>query len=109
MKPAYAEYSFTFKALSDSTRLQILDILSCGELCACDILETFQITQPTLSYHMKILVDSSLVKARKESTWVLYSLNKVKVDETIAFFTSVTQLKDQCICNDTKNGFVKLL
>ena len=101
-KPAYVEYAFTFKALSDPTRLQILDILSCGELCACYILETFQITQPTLSYHMKILVDSSLVKARKESTWVFYSLNSEKVNASITFFTRITQTKEQCICKNDK-------
>ena len=76
MKPSYADHALVFKALSDPTRLQILDMLSCGELCACDILEAFRITQPTLSYHMKILVDSGLVSAKKEGVWMNYCQQK---------------------------------
>ncbi len=68
------------RALSDSTRLEILKMLDDGEKCACKILEKFSITQPTLSYHMKILTDSGLVRTRKESKWINYSLNKKKMD-----------------------------
>ncbi len=63
------------KAMADETRLQILEMLSNEELCACHILEEFNITQPTLSYHMKILVDSGLVDSRKDGTWTRYSIN----------------------------------
>ena len=45
------------KALSDTNRLEIVQMLSDGEKCGCKILDKFNITQPTLSYHMKILVD----------------------------------------------------
>lgn len=48
----YKELATYLKVLSDSSRLEILDLLSCGELCACDLLEHFQFSQPTLSYHM---------------------------------------------------------
>ena len=63
------------KALSDSNRLQIVQILSDGERCGCQLLEQFQITQPTLSHHMKILCECGLVSARKEGKWQHYSLN----------------------------------
>ncbi len=53
-------------------------MLSCGELCACEILEKFSITQPTLSHHMKILCDCGLVNGRKEGKWMHYSLNGEK-------------------------------
>ena len=53
----HVDYAPVFKALGDTTRLKIIEMLSCGELCACDFLECFEITQPTLSYHMKILTD----------------------------------------------------
>ena len=76
MKPSYAEHALIFKALSDPTRLQILDMLSCGELCACDILEAFQITQPTLSYHMKILVESGIVQATPVGKWTHYHISE---------------------------------
>ncbi len=75
MKLGYAESSLIFKALSDETRLRTLQMLSSGELCACEILESFHITQPTLSYHMNILCDAGLVYARRDGAWVKYSLN----------------------------------
>ena len=63
------------KVLSDSNRLQIIQMLADGEKCGCQLLEKFEITQPTLSHHMKILCECSLVKARKEGKWSFYSLN----------------------------------
>ena len=70
-----------FKALADETRVRIVDILSCGELCACDILYYFNISQPTLSHHLNVLVESGLVIARPEGKWTHYSLDV----ETFAF------------------------
>lgn len=63
------------KALGDSNRLQIIQMLSDGEKCGCKLLEAFNITQPTLSHHMKILTECGLVNARKEGKWQHYSLN----------------------------------
>ena len=54
------------KALSDTKRLEIVQMLSDGEKCGCKILDKFNITQPTLSHHMKILVDCGLVNDCKE-------------------------------------------
>lgn len=51
----YDEMSVMLKALADPKRLKIIDILSCGSLCACDILDHFDFTQPTLSHHIKVL------------------------------------------------------
>lgn len=99
MKPSYVEHALVFKALSDPTRLQILDMLSCGELCACDILEAFQITQPTLSYHMKILVDSGLVSAKKEGVWMNYRQQKERIEAMFDFLTEITQATGSCICH----------
>lgn len=63
------------KALSDANRLEIVQMLSDGEKCGCKLLEKFEITQPTLSHHMKILVECGLVNDRKEGKWHHYSLN----------------------------------
>jgi len=63
------------KALGDSNRLQIVRMLSDGEKCGCKLLEAFDITQPTLSHHMKILCDCGLINDRKEGKWHHYSLN----------------------------------
>ena len=63
------------RALGDSNRLQIMEMLSDGEKCACKLLEKFEITQPTLSHHMRILVECGLVDVRKEGRWSHYTLN----------------------------------
>ena len=63
------------KALSDSNRLEIVQMLSEGEKCGCRLLERFEITQPTRSHHMKILVEYGMVNDRKEGKWHYYSLN----------------------------------
>lgn len=65
-----------FKAFCDENRLQILELLRGGEKCACRLLEEMQITQPTLSHHMKILCDSGVVAGRKEGKWMYYSVSE---------------------------------
>lgn len=75
----HAEYVLIFKALADETRLKIVEMVADGELCACKILEQFDITQPTLSYHMKILCDSGLVNARRDGAWIRYTVNAEKL------------------------------
>ena len=64
-----------FKALGDENRIQILKMLLTGEKCACRLLDKLNITQPTLSHHMKILCDVQIVKGRKVGKWTYYSLN----------------------------------
>ncbi|MDY4794137.1 MAG: metalloregulator ArsR/SmtB family transcription factor [Pararoseburia sp.] len=70
-----------FKAFCDENRLQILELLRDGERCACSILEEMQITQPTLSHHMKILCDSGVVVGRKEGKWMHYSISDKGLEE----------------------------
>ena len=79
MKKNYSQYVAFLKAIADETRLEILTMLSGGQLCACKILEHFNITQPTLSYHMKILCDSGLVLSRRDGSWTRYRLNRPEV------------------------------
>ena len=85
----YKKYVPALKALSDETRMEIVDMLTGGELCACMILEKFSITQPTLSYHMKVLVSSSLVNARRDGAWMHYSLNENLSKELSSFFSAL--------------------
>ncbi|MDP4132776.1 MAG: metalloregulator ArsR/SmtB family transcription factor [Bacillota bacterium] len=83
------DFALIFKALSDSNRLKIAEMLSQnGELCACKILERFEITQPTLSYHMNILCECGLVKSRKEGRWEHYSLDENNLKSLQAFVNS---------------------
>lgn len=81
------------KALGDSNRLQIVQILSDGEKCGCKLLETFEITQPTLSHHMKILCECGLVNDRKEGKWNHYSINKVIWKEFSHFINIVGKVE----------------
>jgi ArsR family transcriptional regulator len=94
----YKKYSPLLKALSDPNRLMIVDMLSCGELCACVILEKFQITQPTLSHHMKTLSDCGLVIGRKVGKWTYYSLNDDVIRKFRAFIEEKKKKKNECIC-----------
>lgn len=74
-----------FKALGDDTRLKILMMLSDGEKCACDIQENFQLKQPTISHHMKILQQAGLVQVEKRGKWMFYGLHNDKLKELIRF------------------------
>ena len=90
MKHFHAKYVPIFKALADETRLKIVEMLSCGEMCACKILESFHITQPTLSYHMKILTECGLVVGRRDGAWMRYSINTEKISMVREFLDYVT-------------------
>ncbi len=87
-----------FKALSDKNRLLILDMLSCGEMCACDIMDGLELTQPTISHHMKILQQAGLVNGEKKGKWMVYSINNEKVENLCSFIKHLTSHKDNCIC-----------
>ena len=78
----HSRVSLICKALSDPNRLQVIQILTGGEQCACELLEQLQITQPTLSHHMKTLEDCGLVSSRRKGKWSHYSLNS---DQWTAF------------------------
>jgi ArsR family transcriptional regulator len=64
-----------FHALSDSLRVSILELLRHEELCVCELCDRLQVPQSKLSFHLKILKDASLVRARQEGRWMYYSLN----------------------------------
>jgi len=96
------------KALSDKNRLLILDMLSCGDLCACDIMDGLNLTQPTISHHMKILQQCELVNGKKEGKWVFYSINNEKIGELQQFITALTSSKDNCICKGHINDCTKI-
>ncbi len=96
----YIEQAKLFKALGDPKRAMIADMLSCGELCACRILEKFSMSQSTLSHHMKLLCESGLVKARDAGKWTYYSLDGEAVERTKRFLDAMTSGKENCICKE---------
>ncbi|MDD4371041.1 MAG: metalloregulator ArsR/SmtB family transcription factor [Anaerostipes sp.] len=64
-----------FKALCDEKRLSILALLRTGEKCACVLIDSLNMGQSTLSYHMKILCESGIVTSRQDGKWTHYSLS----------------------------------
>jgi ArsR family transcriptional regulator len=69
--------SKVLKALADPTRLQLISLIKSapgGEACVCDLTEPLDLRQPTVSHHLKVLVDAGLLKREKRATWVWYSL-----------------------------------
>ena len=79
-----------FKAFCDENRVKILQMLQSGEKCACKLLEEMNITQPTLSHHMKILCDSGIVEGRKDGKWMYYSISKAGVETAHQYFDALT-------------------
>src|SRR5437762_11105783 len=64
-----------FKALSDPTRVAIVNRLaSCDECCVCDLNTAFELAQPTISHHLKVLRDAGLVESSRRGTWAYYRL-----------------------------------
>ncbi|MGM0432794.1 MAG: ArsR/SmtB family transcription factor [Spirochaetota bacterium] len=80
-------YISQLKALADEIRIQIVQLLSSGPLCACDLQASFHISQPTLSYHLKQLTDSGIIIAEREGRWMHYSLNQKSVHALVNFIT----------------------
>lgn len=64
-----------FHALSDETRLEILERLRHGEQCVCDLTDALKAGQSRLSFHLKVLKDAGLIEDRREGRWTYYSLN----------------------------------
>ncbi len=104
MEEFYIEGSRIFKALGDPKRAMIVDMLSCGELCACKILEKFDMSQSTRSHHMKILCECGLVVGRNEGKWTYYSLSADGIAKIKKFLDYITSDKENCICKEGNPG-----
>jgi ArsR family transcriptional regulator len=79
-----------FHALSDETRLRIVDRLSDGEKCVCDLTDLLDAAQSRLSFHLKTLKDAGILKDRRDGRWVYYSLNPEAVEDLEHFICSLT-------------------
>jgi len=101
------------KAFADPNRLLIIETLArnenctCGEFCACRLLENLGISQPTLSHHMKILCDCGIASGRREGKWTFYTLNHPVIDELLTFLRNITSASENCICCDNTKKEVK--
>lgn len=92
-----------FKALGDENRIRILKLLGTEEKCACRLLEELNISQPTLSHHMKILCDSGLVNGRREGKWMHYSICSEGAEMTCRMLQellSVENIPEKSCCKE---------
>ena len=89
----YMEAVKVFKALDDEKRLQILDMIRDGEKCACVILENMQISQSTLSHHMKILCASGIVRGRQDGKWTYYTIDREGIRKAESILCSLAEDK----------------
>ncbi|AZP03695.1 ArsR family transcriptional regulator [Jeotgalibaca ciconiae] len=99
----YTNYAKVMKAMSEPKRVKILDLLSCGTLCACDVLNHFDFTQPTLSHHIKVLVEAELVTAERKGTWHYYSIKKDSVEQLLSDTKILFSSDKHCICVTEEN------
>ena len=95
------------KALADENRLAILELLQDGEKCGCVILEQLNVTQPTLSHHMKTLENAGFVNVSKRGKWNYYSLNKETLTNFMREFNQLFFNSDNCICQEEHNKETK--
>jgi ArsR family transcriptional regulator, arsenate/arsenite/antimonite-responsive transcriptional repressor len=70
-----------FHALSDETRLEIIELLRKGERCVCELTDTLDAAQSRLSFHLRVLKDARIVRDRKEGRWVYYELDREAFEE----------------------------
>lgn len=91
LREKYLEQAKMFKAFCDEKRLNIIDLLLHGEKCACALMKETGMAQSALSYHMKILSDANIVKARQEGKWTFYKLNNEGLKEASNYILEIAQ------------------
>ena len=103
MIPDYENQAKIFRAFCDVHRLQILELLRNGEKCTCKILENLDIGQSSISYHMKVLVESGIVESRQDGKWTHYKISGKGSAEAMDLLTAITAAEtatEDCICNE---------
>lgn len=94
--------NLTFKALADPTRRKIIQLLKYGDLTAGEIAEHFNITKPSISHHLNMLKQASLVIDERRGQNIYYSLNTTVLQEAINWFFNVTN-KEEGVLDDEKD------
>jgi ArsR family transcriptional regulator, arsenate/arsenite/antimonite-responsive transcriptional repressor len=101
--PAYARTQRSvelFHALSDETRLQIIELLRKGERCVCELTDSLDAAQSRLSFHLRVLRDAGIVRDRKDGRWVHYQLNMEAFEEAETLVAALKPralaVKDAC-------------
>jgi ArsR family transcriptional regulator len=97
-RPAPAQVARWFHALSDATRVQIVEMLSHKERCVCELEQVLEVAQSRLSFHLKVLKDAGLISDRREGRWMFYGLERDTLDQIAAYTKSVKPGKHAGSC-----------
>ncbi len=89
-----------FKALSDVTRLRIVKLLENGELCVCHLVAAVGMSQPKVSFHLKVLKEAGLVRDRREGKWMHYRLNESDLLKRLLFLSVAERVRDAEVTAD---------
>jgi ArsR family transcriptional regulator len=84
-----------FRALGDTTRVRILELLANGELCVCDLTAAIDIPQPLLSHHLRILREAGFLRARKDGRWSYYALNPERLEACVCTLEAALTAYDE--------------
>ena len=95
----FSKGSLMLKAIADPTRICIVHILSCNEMCVCDLQQYFQLSQPTLSHHLILLKSAGIVTSRKKGKWAYYDINREAVKFLTGFLDAVFLPGPECLCH----------
>ena len=80
-----------FKALADPVRLRLVSLIGAhqgGEVCVCELTEAFELTQPTISHHLKVLREAGIIDSERRGTWVYYRLEPAALERMGALLTA---------------------
>ncbi|NER83085.1 MAG: winged helix-turn-helix transcriptional regulator [Leptolyngbya sp. SIO1D8] len=92
-----------FHALSDAIRINVIDSLRTQEMCVCDLCDQLEVSQSKLSFHLRVLKDAGLVRARPQGRWTYYSLNLpqfVILEQYLAEFRRFSPIIPGKTCDD---------
>lgn len=91
-----------FHALSDETRLEIVEMLRSGERCVCDLTDALDAAQSRLSFHLKVLKDAGIVRDRRDGRWVHYELDReafTEIEQLVVAMKPRATRKHEVCCN----------
>lgn len=107
----YERKAKRLKAIAEPNRMKIIHLLSSGTMCACDVLDYFDFTQPTLSYHMKRLEKAQIISVEKRGQWHYYTLEATFMEEILgtmkALLSENEEQTSKCCENQTNQEVIQ--
>lgn len=98
-EPQAAELAAMFKALSDPVRLRLLSLVAShpgGQACVCEISHTFDVSQPTISHHLKTLRSAGLLDCERRGTWVYYWVVPAALQQLSSVLSVDARVAEEC-------------